>query len=263
MKCEYCTREHDGKYATGRFCSARCSRSFSTKGKREIINRKISEKIKQYFSVRENREKLSKIASLNKHTQETKEKIAKGVKKHLKEHPRKSYKITKKWTDERRQRNSQLMIDRIINGKIKLTSKRCEYVFKDKLIRCDSKVEYSCLNYFEKEFNVQEISRCNFSIKYDYKGSTKNYVPDFIIKTNNQIFIVECKQFFWDNRIKNSLYGKWKFYYESFEYKKKALEEFCQQRGHKAFFYFVDMNKEFYYNLKLPVSPHSDKVLKG
>ena len=27
--CEKCGNEHDGSYATGRFCSAKCSRSFS------------------------------------------------------------------------------------------------------------------------------------------------------------------------------------------------------------------------------------------
>lgn len=260
MKCENCTKEHDGTYATGRFCSSKCSRSFSTKEKRKLINQKISKKIKQYFSIEENRKKLRKSASLKRHTQETKEKISKSIKRHCQEHPHKGYKITKKWSDERRQKSSLLMIDRIVNGKVKLTSKRCFYVFKGNTIRCDSKVEYSCLNYFEKEFDVQEISRCSFSIKYDYKGKEKNYIPDFVIKTNDRVFIVECKQFFWDERIKNKAQGKWKFYYESFKYKKKALEKFCQQNNYTSFFYFVDMNKEFYFKLKLPVSPHSDTV---
>lgn len=30
-KCELCGTEHDGKYGSGRFCSQKCSRSFSTK----------------------------------------------------------------------------------------------------------------------------------------------------------------------------------------------------------------------------------------
>lgn len=40
--CENCEKEHDGSYASGRFCSCKCSRGFSTKAKRKEINKKIS-----------------------------------------------------------------------------------------------------------------------------------------------------------------------------------------------------------------------------
>ncbi len=45
MKCEYCNKEHDGLYASGRFCSAECARGFSSKEKREEINEKVSNKL--------------------------------------------------------------------------------------------------------------------------------------------------------------------------------------------------------------------------
>lgn len=35
MFCENCGREHDGSYASGRFCSARCSRSYSARSNNE------------------------------------------------------------------------------------------------------------------------------------------------------------------------------------------------------------------------------------
>lgn len=41
MKCENCGCEHDGKYGSGRFCSVKCSRGFSTKAKRSLINDKV------------------------------------------------------------------------------------------------------------------------------------------------------------------------------------------------------------------------------
>lgn len=44
--CEYCNKEHDGKFATGRFCNRKCSNGFSTKNKRQDINKKVSEKLK-------------------------------------------------------------------------------------------------------------------------------------------------------------------------------------------------------------------------
>ena len=41
MKCEKCQGEHEGKYGSGRFCSSFCSRGFSTKEKRSLINDKL------------------------------------------------------------------------------------------------------------------------------------------------------------------------------------------------------------------------------
>ena len=45
MKCEYCNQEHDGSFGSGRFCSNKCARGYSTSKKRAEINRKISETI--------------------------------------------------------------------------------------------------------------------------------------------------------------------------------------------------------------------------
>jgi predicted RNA-binding Zn-ribbon protein involved in translation (DUF1610 family) len=46
MNCEKCGQEHDGKYASGRFCSKSCASSFSSFAKRQEINKKVSEKLK-------------------------------------------------------------------------------------------------------------------------------------------------------------------------------------------------------------------------
>ena len=40
--CENCSLEHDGTYGSGRFCSIKCARGFSTKDKRNEINQKVS-----------------------------------------------------------------------------------------------------------------------------------------------------------------------------------------------------------------------------
>lgn len=44
MICELktCSIEHDGKYGTGRFCSLKCARAFSTAAKRKQINEQVS-----------------------------------------------------------------------------------------------------------------------------------------------------------------------------------------------------------------------------
>jgi hypothetical protein len=37
IKCENCGEDHDGSYGSGRFCSIKCARGFSTKEKRKEI----------------------------------------------------------------------------------------------------------------------------------------------------------------------------------------------------------------------------------
>lgn len=49
MICEYCNSEFDKKHsrwASGRFCSLKCARGFSSKEKRKEINLKVSQKLK-------------------------------------------------------------------------------------------------------------------------------------------------------------------------------------------------------------------------
>lgn len=40
--CEFCEKEHDGSYGSGRFCNKQCASAFSTKAKRKDINEKVS-----------------------------------------------------------------------------------------------------------------------------------------------------------------------------------------------------------------------------
>ncbi len=46
-KCENCNKNHNGEYGSGRFCSMKCSRGFSTRDKRKEINEKVSIKLKK------------------------------------------------------------------------------------------------------------------------------------------------------------------------------------------------------------------------
>jgi hypothetical protein len=50
MNCENCNEEHDGSYGSGRFCSSYCARCFSSKEKREEINKKVSQTLKQKYA---------------------------------------------------------------------------------------------------------------------------------------------------------------------------------------------------------------------
>lgn len=51
--CENCELEHEGSYGSGRFCSSKCARGFSTKAKRKEINKKVSKYLTgKYFGKR-------------------------------------------------------------------------------------------------------------------------------------------------------------------------------------------------------------------
>jgi len=44
--CENCGIEHEGIFGSGRFCCKKCARGFSTKAKRSLINKTVSQKLK-------------------------------------------------------------------------------------------------------------------------------------------------------------------------------------------------------------------------
>ena len=150
------------------------------------------------------------------------------------------------WPDSRRKSQSLAMVKRILNGHApSLKSIRCEYLYKDKLIKCDSKVEYSCLDYFENEFNVMDIDRCNFSLPFEFENRERRYIPDFKIKTTNgEIYIVECKTIISNN----DLQRKWKYYYDTIDIKRETLINYCDKNGYTPFFYNKELNRKFYDN---------------
>jgi len=45
MICEYCNKEINEKFGSGRFCNKKCASGFSTKSKRKEINEKVSKSL--------------------------------------------------------------------------------------------------------------------------------------------------------------------------------------------------------------------------
>ena len=81
MICENCQIEHDGNYGSGRFCSNRCARGFSTKLKRKEINEKVSQKLsgvslgkRKHASYVFTRESIQKGVETKKRNKEIKKK---------------------------------------------------------------------------------------------------------------------------------------------------------------------------------------------
>lgn len=86
--CENCGTLITQKYGSGRFCSEYCARSFSSKEKRQEINKKVSETFKkrwkenpkQFKSFRLNGLKGTKAMAKKNHENHLKRKVAMGSK---------------------------------------------------------------------------------------------------------------------------------------------------------------------------------------
>lgn len=234
--CEKCLLEHDGKYASGRFCSPKCSRSFSTSIKRKEINKKVSKTItaKTHY--------IEKICLICETTFKVKK--SRSYKKTCSK--KCGYKLSNSYV-EKREKLSIARTQAILDGKTNSKSIKCVYDFNGKSIRCDSKIEYACLNYFETVFQAVSMERCRESVEYDDDGQTRRFTPDFIIETPSDCFIVECKSF----ASPKNLNEKWRKYNELSLKKKQILIEFASSTNRKSFWFTKDLHSSYYNKVKI------------
>ena len=233
MICENCNSSHDGSYGAGRFCSPKCARSFATSKKRNDINKKISKIISskkrfitkkclwcnESFSLewkRRNQKTCSRScgSKLTNSRPEVRDKLSKSRIENLKENKNKPHKL-------------------IFN-------------FNGKEIKCDSKIEYACLDYFVKNFNPKDMKRCMEHVSYldTTTNKKRRYLPDFIIITNDKEYIVECKGY-----AGKSLNGKWRKYNELSDIKKEVLKEYARNTNRESFWFTKDIHRKFYENM--------------
>ena len=60
MNCENCENKHEGNYGSGRFCSSKCARGFSTKKNRKEINEKVSKTLTKFDKIKKDCENCGK-----------------------------------------------------------------------------------------------------------------------------------------------------------------------------------------------------------
>lgn len=159
-KCENCGIEHDGSYGSGRFCSDKCAKSFSTKNKRKEINEKISKTLtkepyirickgcKEEFKTKKKHQIYCSSDCVNLYvntgrtpSEETRKKLSLATKKSYKE-GKQVYGGTSKWYDYKNirvQGTYELRTCKILDkwkeqGKIKdweYTNDRVQYIGVD------------------------------------------------------------------------------------------------------------------------------------
>lgn len=188
--CENCKNEHDGSYGSGRFCSKKCAKSFSTKLKRNDINLKVSKTIKEKIKngetigfIKPNKDldngyytKICSNCSKEYKTRKKSQKYCSSNCTHTSEEYRKQ--ISKK--------------NKGVTGGLRKGSGRGKSGWY-KGIWCDSSYELAWVIY-NLEHDIL-FERNHKSYKYIYNDEEHKYFPDFICDKK----LIEIKGFIRDN----------------------------------------------------------------
>lgn len=227
--CENCQTEIIEKYASGRFCSSKCARGFSTKANRKEINAKVSASLS---SIKRTPFFVTIICEV------CSSEFIKPFRN------RKTRHCSKKCTHlnpEFRERLSIARSSAIQRGLTNSYGTKSIYNFNGTLISCDSNIERACLNYFEV-LGATYMRRSDLAIPYIHCGVKRRFLPDFIIELDGRHIIAEAKSYC----SMNSLNEKWNDYNEKSILKKIALEEYCMINNLEAFWFTPKMNQKYY-----------------
>lgn len=235
--CENCGNEHGGTFGSGRFCCKKCARGFSTKEKRSLINKTVSKKLTG-TGHKDIEKKCPECGKMFK---------IKWNKRHIKTCSRKCGVSLKFKTNlHLKEILSKSRIKNIEKGIVNGSGIKCVFKFNKKNIKCDSKLEYTALDYFVKNYNVLDINRANIKIEYEFNNEKHIFLPDFKINTSNGIYIVECKS----EKITSHMQEKWKGYIETSKIKKEKLIDYCKKNNF-LFFWFTQYTSKDYRNIKI------------
>lgn len=164
-KCENCGNEHNETYGSGRFCSKKCAKGFSTKAKRSLINEIVSKKLLKRDYVKRN----CPICEKEFITWGKKNKIccskscATTKRNNLPENKIKSSNIAKKYFNGNRNSYAHGWYNSPIAGKVFL----------------ESSYELKVAEELDKN-NIQWI-RPKYFYWINEKNETKRYFPDFYL----------------------------------------------------------------------------------
>jgi hypothetical protein len=187
MNCENCEQPHDGTYGSGRFCSSKCARGFSTKAKRKEINEKVSQKLSglgsrggvplKEFECENCREKYSRNTHISKYCS------------------KRCSKLHRKVTNETRKKLSLYRTEYVqTHGGF------CKY-FKVKNLEG---VEYVVQGTWELRVanKLNEIGEIFERGKFFHYDNHRRYTPDFYLPAHK--LYIEVKGW-WNNREKDKL----------------------------------------------------------
>lgn len=119
---------------------------------------------------------------------------------------------------------------------------KCEFHFNDKIIKCDSKLEWICLKWFAKNYQVQDIERSSLWLTYRLDNFDRRYNPDFkIILTSSDVLLVEAKM-----EQSETTRHNFSQYQKESHVKKDILEEYCNLNKIKSIWFTQKTDSKFY-----------------
>ena len=229
--CETCKEQIAVYYGSGRFCGPKCAKSFaSLKGKDEA-NDKRRQTLRQTLTKKG-------IAAKTYHSK------CKTCDKELQtyQRPRKFCSTKCSGSDpERRLNQSKAAKRKIENGNPFPKRIRCQFQYENEFIRCDSRLEWTCLDWIMKNYDVKSLTRSQLKLAYTLDDHNRTYNPDFEFETtNNEKYVVEAKS----NQSPKS--KAWTTYTREANEKRLVLDEYCKVNNLKSLWYTQNTNLTFY-----------------
>lgn len=235
IKCELCGIERVPDYNSKRFCSKKCSRSFSTSLNRQEINKKVSKKLRQDLPDRNQDFLYEKTCGLCNSPFLSKKRKTRFCSKsctstfinsldHVKETQR----------DAAIRRNEEGNFFQSLGKRVVYKDERFE-------IKCDSVLEYTFIVYALENFEIESIKRCKEKIRLE---NNRVYNPDFDLTLKDGTkMIVECKS---ENTGRVGKDGLWQRYQQESLIKRAALERYCVENNLKSFWFTQKNNFKLY-----------------
>lgn len=246
MKCENCNKDHEGTYGSGRFCSSKCARSFSTKDEKvktkrvrciicneEVgVNKRVNSKVVRCSVCKERiKNSLQKPRILKSKVgvclvcgnefikRDSATKTCSKVCSH--------YLMSKKASE-------RVLLRGTNNWKTKQEEFSYKFVHN---IRTDSKLEQAAIVYLIDIFKADKIEKYRNILNFWDQDYHKTFNPDFWVVKGSQVYIVEVKM----KCSENSTHT----YYTTIPYKKEALQKYCNEKGYIMIWLDFDYDNEF------------------
>lgn len=225
--CENCGIEHSAEYGSGRFCSSRCARGFSTKKNRKEINKKVSTKLTGFGHL--------PVTLVCKY-------CGKEFKKPWSKRKTVCCSIkcdrNLRWLNDDFRFEFGKTISKIrANGNFKFSfnNKKSNFVFNDMEIRCDSDLERKGLVKIIEKYKVKILSRSGLFITYIFENKKHTFNPDFIFETDSgHRFILECKTRISKNSTNKNVRP---YYFLTNESKKMAMIEYANANNYSCLWF--------------------------
>jgi len=187
--CENCGNKNSGLYGSGRFCSSKCSRSFSTKSKRYEINKKVSKSLKN----KGNGDILNECSYCKKEF-----KISWSKRKQI--YCSRSCCTKKRFsgiklTEEQKEKIRIGVKESYIKGKKVLGGKTKWYSYKSIKVQGTYELR-TCkiLDFWKNDGKIKDWEYTNDRIQYIFKNKKSTYILDFKVFTNDgSFYYIETK----------------------------------------------------------------------